>query len=127
MPTARPLFLYRARVRRGASTTFVPSLYLLINVGLFIAAGAAFAWACVGYARASWRTNDDLIGASLVFVFFWLLGTSFLVLGLIRAAGLNMELTVAGFVVSVILGKLIEWFVIMPVLHRLFRTYRRDE
>ena len=105
----------------------MPSPYPLINVVLFIVAGASFAWACIAHARASWRRSDDLIGASLVFMFFWLLGTSFLVLGLIRAAGLSVELAMATFVVSVILGKLIEWFVIVPALHRLFRTYRRDE
>ena len=100
---------------------------MLINVALFILAGAAFVGACVEYARSSWHTNDDPMGASMVFTFFWLIGAALISVALVRLAVTTMPWAAGAFVAIIVVGKLVEWFAIEPVLHRMFPAYRRHE
>ena len=96
-------------------------------IGLVLLALAAVicVWACSEYARCSWFTNSDLMGASLAFTTLWLIGAVLVAAGLVIAAELRIGTAIAiglGFAVG---GKVIEWFLIEPVLRWMFNDYRR--
>jgi hypothetical protein len=86
----------------------------------------ALVWACINYARCSWYANCDLMGASMTFTFFWLLGTVFVSAGLLIASVLGLWSAVAVGIGLIVAGKLFEWFGIEPLLSRLFHSYRKD-
>jgi hypothetical protein len=97
-----------------------------VGLILLIGAAAAFAGACVEYARCSWYTNSDLMGASFAFTSLWLIGSLLLSGGLVLAAGLGVGSALAGGAGAALVGKAVEWFVIEPALAKLFKGYRRD-
>jgi hypothetical protein len=87
----------------------------------------ALVWASIDYARCSWYTNSDVMGASLTFTFFWLLGTVLVSAGMIIASVLGLWSALAVGIGLIVAGKLFEWFGIEPLLSRLFPSYRKDE
>jgi hypothetical protein len=98
---------------------------MVFGVVLLVFALVACIWACVEYARCSWYTNCDLMGASLAFTGLWLVGTVFLSAGLALISLLQIGAAVAvgfGFAIA---GKMFEWFVIEALLSWWFKDYRR--
>ncbi len=86
---------------------------------------ACILWACAfaAYAYCSWLTNSDLMGASVAFTSIWLCGAVLFTAALI-VSFLGVVAALAIGVAMLILGKIIEWFLIEPLLHWMFKDYR---
>src|SRR5262245_5203618 len=97
----------------------------MITTAIFVVAVAAFIRACVDYARLTWHTNSDLMGASLAFTLWWILGTVSAGFALLRDSLLSAGRAAVVLVFVFVLGKVVEWFVIERTLLRWFKHYRK--
>ena len=98
----------------------------IIGIALMVAGTISCAYACVAYAKSSWYRNSDLMGATFAFDSFWIIGSILVATGLCFLGVVSWLVSVAISLGTVVIGKIFSWFLLEPLLHILFKNYRKQ-